>query len=122
MQLRDGSSVVSSAPGIICYTDEHNTLMGVAVLALIVYVVGLPAVTLGTTTYARYKDKLRDPIWLDTIGLFYREYGALPIRVALFVRSPPRRTYVAVTRSLRRARCNRRDGCPSVATAASSSS
>ena len=81
MQLRDGSSVVSSAPGIVCYTDEHNTLMGVAVLALIVYVVGLPAVTLGTTTYARYKDKLRDPIWLDTIGLFYREYGALPIRV-----------------------------------------
>jgi len=74
MQLRDGSSVVSAAPGIICYTDEHNTLMGVAVLALIVYVVGLPAVTLGTTTYARYKDKLRDPVWLDTIGLFYREY------------------------------------------------
>jgi hypothetical protein len=81
--LRDGSSVVSAAPGIVCYTDEHNTLVGVAVLALIVYVIGLPAVTLGTTMYARYMDKLRDPVWLDTIGLFYREYGTLPVSQCL---------------------------------------
>jgi hypothetical protein len=48
--------------------------MAVSIVALIIYVFGLPAVTLVTTVYAHRKDKLRDVRYLQTIGLFYKEY------------------------------------------------
>jgi hypothetical protein len=75
--LRDGSAVLRIAPSIVCYeSDEHKTMIAISLLALIVYVFGLPMITLGTTLYASKWDKLRDENFLATIGLFYREYGA----------------------------------------------
>jgi len=49
-------------------------LVGIAIFALIVYVFGIPAVTLGITLYARKKDLLKDKVYLRLFGLFYREY------------------------------------------------
>jgi len=73
--LRDGTSVMTAAPLIVCWeSDEHRAMVGISIVALIVYVFGLPAVTLATTTYARKKDMLRDLTTLKTVGLFYREY------------------------------------------------
>ena len=75
-ELRDGTRVMTAAPLIVCWeSDEHRTMIGISIVALIFYVAGLPAVTLVTTTYARKKDLLRDPATLKTVGLFYREYG-----------------------------------------------
>jgi hypothetical protein len=75
-ELRDGTSVMTAAPLVVCWeSDEHRAMVGISIVALIVYVLGLPAVTLATTTYARKKDLLRDPTQLKTVGLFYREYG-----------------------------------------------
>jgi hypothetical protein len=75
-ELRDGTSVMTAAPLVVCWeSDEHRAMVGISIVALIVYVFGLPAVTLATTTYARKKDLLRDPTQLKTVGLFYREYG-----------------------------------------------
>ena len=50
-------------------------LVGISILALIFYVAGIPALTLGSTLYARKTDKLKDPEWLLVFGIFYREYG-----------------------------------------------
>ncbi len=58
----------------MCYETEHTQLMAVSIVALIIYVFGLPAFTLVTTVYAHRKDKLRDVRYLETIGLFYKEY------------------------------------------------
>ena len=61
---------------MVCYeSQEHHLLVGIAIFALIVYVFGIPAVTLGITLYARKKDLLKDKVYLRLFGLFYREYG-----------------------------------------------
>ncbi len=75
-KLRDGTSAMTAAPLVVCWeSNEHRAMVGISIVALILYVFGLPAVTLATTTYARKKDLLRDPTQLKTVGLFYREYG-----------------------------------------------
>lgn len=61
---------------MVCYeSQEHQVLVGIAIFALIVYVFGIPAVTLGITLYARRKDLLKDKVYLRLFGLFFREYG-----------------------------------------------
>jgi hypothetical protein len=76
--LRDGTSVMTAAPLVVCWeSEEHRAMVGISIVALIVYVFGFPAITLATTTYARKKDLLRDLTYLKTVGLFYREYGIL---------------------------------------------
>jgi hypothetical protein len=73
--LRDGTSVMVSAPEILCWESaEHSTMVGVSVVALIIYVFGVPAFTLCITLYGHLKDKLRDPTVLQLFGIFYREY------------------------------------------------
>ena len=53
-------------------------MVGVSVVALILYTFGLPAFTLGVTCYGHIKDKLRDPTVLKIVGIFYMEYGKAP--------------------------------------------
>ena len=52
-------------------------MMGISVLAIIVYVIGLPALTLFSTLYLYRNDEMRNPEWLVSLGLFYRTYGVL---------------------------------------------
>jgi hypothetical protein len=74
-QLRDGTAVMMAAPEIVCWDSiEHSVMLGVSILALIVFVFGLPAFTFGATWYFHSKDKLRDLAVLETIGIFYKEY------------------------------------------------
>jgi hypothetical protein len=96
-ELRDGTRVMTAAPLIVCWeSDEHRTMIGISIVALIFYVAGLPVVTLVTTTYARKKDLLRDPTTLKTVGLFYREYGArqFDLNLAYFYAGLPRSAIV----------------------------
>ena len=73
--LRDGREVLSVAPSIVCWDSrEHNVMVGISILALIVYVFGFPFVTFAVTYYGRSRDLLRSPNFLATVGLFYREY------------------------------------------------
>jgi hypothetical protein len=65
-----------AAPEVVCWdSSEHKTMIAVSIVALIVYVFGLPAFTFGSTWYFHSKDRLRDPLVLQLIGIFYREYG-----------------------------------------------
>jgi hypothetical protein len=76
-QLRDGRWAMNAQPSIICWESEgHRAMVGVSIVAIIVYVFGLPFFTLSSTMYAYRHDLLKDEQWLATIGLFYREYGA----------------------------------------------
>ncbi len=60
-------------------------MVGVSVAALIIYVFGVPAFTLGITFYGHSKDRLRDPTVLKLVGIFYMEYGSVhqPARASL---------------------------------------
>ena len=79
MPMRDGTSVMRTVPSIVCYDSlEHNVMVGISILALIVYVFGIPAFVLCVTLYAHANDKLRDRECLLVFGIFYREYGAWP--------------------------------------------
>ena len=77
--LRSGVVVMRAAPSIVCYEPEHNALVGIAILALVVYVFGVPAVTLGVVAYARSKDLLRHPDWLRSVGFFFTWYSKLSL-------------------------------------------
>jgi hypothetical protein len=73
VQLRDNTWVMNAAPGIQCWdSTEHSVMVGVSILALIVYVAGLASFTFGTMAYAYRHDKLKDPEWLLLLGVFYR--------------------------------------------------
>ncbi len=76
MSMRDGTKLLKAAPSIECWTsEEHKWLIGISIRALVFYVIGIPALTLGSTLYAKRNDKLKDPEWLLVFGLYYREYG-----------------------------------------------
>ena len=75
LPMRSGVVVMTAAPSIVCYEPEHNALVGVSILALVVYVFGVPAVTLGVVAYARSKDLLRHPDWLRSVGFFFTWYS-----------------------------------------------
>ena len=78
-QLRDGVTVMAAAPAIVCWESEkHKSLVIVAIIALIVYVFGVPIFTLGTVVWARRKDRLRDPDVLVAFGFFYTWYSKCP--------------------------------------------
>jgi hypothetical protein len=77
--MRSGVVVMTAAPSIVCYEPEHNALVGVSILALVVYVFGIPAVTLGVVAYARSKDLLRHPDWLLSVGFFFTWYSKLSL-------------------------------------------
>jgi hypothetical protein len=60
MEMRDGTMVMASVPSIVCWeSSEHRALVGASIASLIVYVMGVPAVTFGTVLYARRKDLLK---------------------------------------------------------------
>jgi len=74
-QLRNGVTVMAAAPAIVCWESEkHKSLVIVAIIALIVYVFGVPIFTLGSVVWARRKDMLRDPDVLVAFGFFYTWY------------------------------------------------
>jgi hypothetical protein len=76
-RLRDGALVLTVAPSVTCFTPEHSFMMGISVVAILVYVIGLPALTLFSTLYLYRNDEMRNPEWLVSLGLFYRDYGVL---------------------------------------------
>ena len=78
MTLRSGMQVLIAAPQVVCYEYEHNVLVGISILSLIVYVFGIPAIILGVTVYAKLNNKFTDRDWLIVAGIFYREYGTHP--------------------------------------------
>jgi hypothetical protein len=80
-QLRDLTWVMRAAPAVVCYdSNEHRAMIAVSIAALMLYVIGLPAVVLSTVCYARKHDKLKHEDFLQVVGLFYREYGVKNMR------------------------------------------
>ena len=76
MALRDGTAVMSSVPSIVCWESaEHRALIGISIVAIIVYVIGVPAVTLGTVMYARRKDLLKNEKVMLGLGYWYTWYS-----------------------------------------------
>jgi hypothetical protein len=75
-ELRDGTYVVLAAPSVVCWdSEEHHVMVGIAILAIIVYVVGVPTTIVGSLVYANQHDFLRDPTWLSCMGDNYLWYG-----------------------------------------------
>ena len=78
-ELRNGVFVMAAAPAIVCWESEtHRGLVVAAIMALFVYVIGVPVFTLGTVLYARRKDLLRHPDFLLAFGFFYTWYSKRP--------------------------------------------
>ena len=68
--------VMASVPSIVCWESaEHRALVGISILAIIVYVIGVPAVTFGTVMYARRKDLLKNDKMMLALGFWYTWYG-----------------------------------------------
>ena len=62
---------------MVCYESYgHNVMIGISILALIVFVFGLPFFAFASTYYLHYYDMLKDPKPLLVLGIYYREYGA----------------------------------------------
>ncbi len=70
MTLRSGMQVLIAAPQVVCYEYEHNVLVGISILSLIVYVFGIPAIILGVTVYAKLNNKFINRDWLIVAGNF----------------------------------------------------
>ena len=52
-RLRDGAIILNVAPDIACWDNpEHQAMVGVSILGLVVYVLGIPAYVLATMLYA----------------------------------------------------------------------
>jgi hypothetical protein len=52
-QLRDGTNVLAVAPYVACWdTLEHRSMIGVSIIGILAYVVGIPAYVLATLQYA----------------------------------------------------------------------
>jgi hypothetical protein len=76
MELRDGTTVMASVPSIVCWeSSEHRALVGASIASLIVYVMGVPAVTFGTVLYARRKDLLKNEKVMLGLGYWYTWYS-----------------------------------------------
>jgi hypothetical protein len=68
--------VMASVPSIVCWeSSEHRALVGASIASLIVYVMGVPAVTFGTVLYARRKDLLKNDKMMLALGFWYTWYG-----------------------------------------------
>ncbi len=75
--LKDGTSVLSAAPSVVCWDSaEHNAMVAYSIVALLFYVFGVPAFTLGAIVFFRQRDMLKNAIVLGTIGSWYSWYGA----------------------------------------------
>jgi hypothetical protein len=82
MEMRDGTMVMASVPSIVCWeSSEHRALVGASIASLIVYVMGVPAVTFGTVLYARRKDLLKNENLMKGLGFFYTWYSTSPHQV-----------------------------------------
>jgi hypothetical protein len=76
-QLRDQTWVLNAAPQVVCWeSEEHSAMIVVSVVAIVVYVIGIPLYVSTTMIYAHRRDKLKDPVWLDVFGYMYQQYGA----------------------------------------------
>ena len=80
LRMSDGVLVLSVAPDIRCWeSPTHQWMVAVSSLALIVYVLGIPAYTLATMLYARRHDKFKDAEFLKVLGFLYTRYGTWPL-------------------------------------------
>ena len=78
-ELRNGVLVMAAAPAIECWeSGTHQGLVAAAIIALIVYVIGVPAVTLGAVMYWRRKQMLNDRDILKAFGWLYTWFSKWP--------------------------------------------
>ena len=76
LQLRDCTLVLWIAPEVVCWeAAEHWAMVALSVLAILVYVIGIPAYVFCTMWYAHRKDKLKDPKWRFVLGFLYERCG-----------------------------------------------
>lgn len=80
MVLRDGTTLVlKAAPEVLCWeSDEHRAMVGIAIVAIIFYVIGIPLGFFLGLRRARAQDKLRDETFLEICGYLYMKYGPTP--------------------------------------------
>ena len=67
-QLADGAYFLNVAPDVACWDNpEHQAMVGVSILGLVVYVLGIPAYVLATMLYAVFDRSVLQ--WLHIEGL-----------------------------------------------------
>ena len=76
-RLRDGTTVLSIAPDIVCWDSaQHRAMVAFSIIAILVYVIGIPAYVFCSLRYAKRTDQLKDAEWLQVLGFLYYRYGA----------------------------------------------
>jgi hypothetical protein len=67
---------MASVPSIVCWeSSAHRGLVGASIVSLLIYVIGVPAVTFGTVTYARHRDLLKNEKLMRSLGYWYTWYS-----------------------------------------------
>jgi hypothetical protein len=76
-RLRDGTTVLSIAPDIVCWDSaQHRAMVACSIIAILVYVIGIPAYVFCSLRFAKRTDQLKDAEWLQVLGFLYYRYGA----------------------------------------------
>ena len=83
-KMLDGSWALTAAPDIVCWEGDHIIMIFISILAIIMYVVGIPAYVLFALLYAHKNDKFKDPEWLQVLGFLYTRYGNVSLRFPSF--------------------------------------
>lgn len=77
--LPDGKYRLTAAPDVVCWEEgEHQAMVAASILAILVYIIGVPAYVLVLILFAKRHDKLKDPEWLKCFGFLYVRYGTAP--------------------------------------------
>ncbi len=80
-RLRDGTTVLSIAPDIVCWDSaQHRAMVAFSIIAILVYVIGIPAYVFCSLRYAKRTDQLKDAEWLQVLGFLYYRYGTRDLR------------------------------------------
>jgi hypothetical protein len=75
VEMLDGSWALTAAPDIVCWEGDHIIMIFVSILAIILYVIGIPAYVFFILLYAHRHDKFKDAEWLQILGFLYTRYG-----------------------------------------------
>lgn len=75
VELPDGTSFVSFIPDVTCGSGRHSEMTAISVLAVIVYVIGIPLSVYFILWHGRKHNLLRDERYLRRYGQLYRRYS-----------------------------------------------
>ena len=71
----DGTTLLAIAPAITCWdNNEHYALVAVGVVAIVLYVIGIPLSIFTVLLHGVRHDCLSDPRWLNVLGYYYKKY------------------------------------------------